>query len=393
MFSLIQSHVQQIIPRVIEWRRYFHQYPELGFEEFKSGEKIATLLEEWGYQVQRNVAKTGVVGVLDTGSNYTLGLRFDMDALPITEATECPFRSKHPGIMHACGHDGHMAVGLGAAYVLAQIRDRLSANIKLIFQPAEEGLGGAKAMINAGVLDHPKVDAILGMHIWPELEAGTVGVRHGVIMAAADRFEIRINGSGGHGGQPHLAVDPIIIGAEVIDGLQKLVSREVPPTEPVVITIGTFHGGSAFNVIPNEVELTGTIRTTDEEVRSKLLRRIRDKVEAIVKGGNATCAINLQRSFLTTINDDRLVDRFREMILELWPAGTLIDLNAPTMTGEDFSEYQRLVPGLYFFVGTRNEEKGLIYPLHHEQYMLDEDILGFAVEVMVNAAVRMTNVR
>jgi amidohydrolase len=291
--------------------------------------------------------------------------------------------------MHACGHDGHMAVGLGAAYVLAKLRHRIHTNIKMIFQPAEEGLGGAKAMIDDGVLENPSVDAILGMHIWPELDSGTVGVRQGTIMAAADRFYIALSGSGGHGGQPHLAVDPITITAEVIEGLQKIVSREVAPTEPVVISIGSVHGGTAFNIIPHRVELTGTIRTADEAVRSRVLQRMEEKVRAIVKGNNARCDISFERCFYQTFNEANLVESLRSTVIETWGPETLVDLKAPTMTGEDFSEYQRLIPGLYFFVGTRNEEKGLTFPIHHEKYGIDEGVLGFGVEVMVNAALNV----
>lgn len=389
MFTSVQKHVLEVIPQMIEWRRYFHQYPELGFEEVMSAQKIAALLEEWGYEVTRGVGKTGVVGFLDNGGDFTLGLRFDMDALPISEATDLPFCSQHPGVMHACGHDGHMAVGLGVAYVLAKLRESIQGNIKMIFQPAEEGLGGARAMIDDGVLENPTVDAILGMHIWPELESGTVGVRKGTIMAAADRFYISLSGSGGHGGQPHLAVDPITITAEVIEGLQKIVSRETAPTEPVVISVGSVHGGTAFNIIPHRVEITGTIRTADETVRSHVLQRIEEKVYAVVKGNNASCDLEFERCFYQTFNDERLVESFRSTVMNSWDPATLVDLESPTMTGEDFSEYQRLIPGLYFFVGTRNEEKGLTFPIHHERYSIDEGVLGFGVEVMVQAALNV----
>lgn len=389
MFSSIQNHVREITPRMIEWRRFFHEYPELGFEEVKAAAKISSLLTEWGFEVTSNVGKTGVIGLLDNGSDFTLGLRFDMDALPITEETDLPFQSKHSGVMHACGHDGHMSVGLGVAYVLAQLKDRIPGNIKMIFQPAEEGLGGAKAMIADGVLDNPRVDSILGLHIWPELDSGVVGVRKGTIMAAADRFNISLYGYGGHGGQPHLAVDPIMISAEVIQGLQKIVSREVAPTEPVVISLGSVHGGTAFNIIPNRMELTGTIRTADETIREHVLKRIEEKVQAIVKGNNANCDIAFERCFYQTYNDGSLVDALRSTVLDLWGAEKLVDLKAPTMTGEDFSEYQRIIPGLYFFVGTRNEGRGLTYPIHHEKYSIDEDVLGFGVEVMVNVALNV----
>lgn len=389
MFSSVQQHVREILPQMIEWRRFFHQYPELGFEEVKSAHKISTLLKEWGFEITTGVGKTGVVGFLDNGRDFTLGLRFDMDALPICEATDLPFGSQHPGIMHACGHDGHMTVGLGVACVLAKLRHRIDGNIKMIFQPAEEGLGGAIAMIADGVLRNPPVDAILGMHIWPELESGTVGVRKGTIMAAADRFAISLSGSGGHGGQPHLAVDPITVTAEVIEGLQKIVSREVAPTDPVVISIGSVHGGTAFNIIPHRVEITGTIRTADEGVRTHVLQRIEQKVRAIVKGNNARCDIDFERCFYQTFNNEQLVDDFRSTVVKAWGPEILVDLAAPTMTGEDFSEYQRLIPGLYFFVGTRNEAKGLTFPIHHEKYSIDEGILGFGVEVMVNAALNV----
>ena len=389
MFSLVQKHVLEITPQMIEWRRFFHQYPELGFEEVKAADKISLLLKEWGYEVTTGIGETGVIGFLNNHSDFTLGLRFDMDALPITEATDLPFKSKHAGIMHACGHDGHMSVGLGVAYVLAQLKQSILGNIKVIFQPAEEGLGGARAMIADGVLENPKVDVILGLHIWPELDSGTVGVRPGTIMAAADRFDIALYGSGGHGGQPHLAVDPITLSAEVIEGLQTIVSREVAPTQPVVISIGSIHGGTAFNIIPNRVELTGTIRTADEAVREHVLKRIEDKVQAIVRGNNASCDIHFKRCFYQTFNDRRLVDEFRSTVIALWGAETLVDLQAPTMTGEDFSEYQRVIPGLYVFVGTRNEDKGLTFPIHHEKYSIDEDILGFGVEVMVEAALNI----
>lgn len=389
MFSSVQKHILEITPQMVEWRRFFHEHPELGFEEVMAAEKISALLKEWGYEVTTGIGKTGVIGFLDNESDFTLGLRFDMDALPITEATDLPFSSKHSGIMHACGHDGHMAVGLGIAYVLAQMKQTLPGNVKMIFQPAEEGLGGAQAVIQDGALENPRVDAILGLHIWPELDSGTVGVRPGTIMAAADRFEITLYGSGGHGGQPHLAVDPIALSAQVIEGLQTIVSREVAPTQPVVISIGSIHGGTAFNIIPNHVELTGTIRTADENVREHVLRRMEEKVQAIVKGSNAKCDIRFERCFYQTRNDEKLVQQFRSTVIDSFGAETLIDLDAPTMTGEDFSEYQRVIPGLYVFVGTRNECKGLTYPIHHEQYSIDEEVLSFGVEVMVRAALNV----
>lgn len=389
MENAVRDIASELATQFVEWRRYFHQHPELGFQESNTADYIASLLREWGYETKTGLAGTGVTGLLMNGSDYTIGLRFDMDALPIQEDSEYEFKSIFPGVMHACGHDGHMAIGLGTACVLSQLRDGLTGNVKIIFQPAEEGLGGAKALIEAGVLDDPEVDSMLGLHIWPELEVGQIGVRPGVMMSAADRFDVTIYGSGGHGGLPHQSVDPIVLASEVVIGLQTIVSREVDPVQPVVITVGSITGGSAFNIIPESVTLMGTIRTVDPTTREHVIKRLEDKIQTITKAGKGHCGIRFQRCFSPLVNDPVLTGCLETTLSNMDDPDQLVALDSPSMTSEDFAEYQQFVPVLYFFLGTRNEQEGISYPLHHPRFAIDEEILAFGVQVMSNTTMNI----
>jgi amidohydrolase len=266
---VISPEVVELTDAVIDLRRTFHRWPELGFQEKRTSALIAERLEAMGIEVRTGIAQTGVLGTLHgNGGGKTVLLRADMDGLPIEEASGVPYASQNQGVMHACGHDGHTAILLTAARVLAQRRQQFSGAVKFVFQPAEElPPGGAKGMIAAGVLEHPRVDATFGLHLWNSLPVGQIGVDEGPIMASVDRFDIVIKGVGSHGAYPHAGVDPIVVGSHVIAALQTVVSREVPPLAPVVVTVGTFHGGTAFNVIPGDAELSGTVRTIDTRLR------------------------------------------------------------------------------------------------------------------------------
>jgi len=387
--AIIKEEVNKINDLIINWRRQLHQYPELAFQERKTAALIAGLLKKWGYQVQEGVGETGVIGLLKEEGAVTIGLRFEMDGLPLTEETNLPYKSRNKGVMHACGHDGHLAIGLGTALVLSRLKERFKGNVKFIFQPAEEGEGGALRLLQEGVLKNPRVDLIVGLHIWPEIEAGKIGVRPGPMMAAADRFDIKIIGNGGHGALPHLTVDPVSITAEIINGLQSLISRETNPNEAVVLSIGSLCGGTAFNVIPTSIKLSGTIRTITEDTRSQLIKRIIEKVRAITASNRGDCQISFNKCFSTTTNDLELVTIFQEMVSTIWGKESLVQVKNPSMTSEDFSEYQQQIPGLYFFLGTRNEQKGITHFIHQNKYNLDEEVLPFGVEVMTNFTLKI----
>ncbi|AZR73259.1 peptidase M20 [Anoxybacter fermentans] len=387
MKERIRQEINKIFDELIQIRRYFHRFPELGFQEVKTSEKIAQLLEKWGLEVQKGIAKTGVVGLLKgSRPGKTLGIRSDIDALPIVEQTGLEFASEHSGIMHACGHDGHIAIALGTARVLSALKDQIAGNVKFIFQPAEEGPGGAEKMIEEGILENPSVDAIIGLHIWPEIPSGSIGISKGPIMAAADRFDIKIIGVGGHGAVPHKAVDPVVIGSEVVVALQNLISREIDPLDSAVISIGTFQAGSAFNIIPKEAELSGTVRTFNPKLRELLPQRIEEIVAGITKALRAEYEYKYHYYYPVTINDPEFTEFFRKVAVDLIGADRVREIPRPSMGGEDFSFYLQKVPGTFFFLGTRNEKKGLNKSVHHPEYTIDEDILPIGVELFCGTA-------
>ncbi len=384
----IEQDIADVEQKVIEWRRHFHQYPELSNREFKTAEKIAAHLRALGLEVETGIAKTGVVGILrGSQPGKVVALRADIDALPVTERNDLPFRSEvrttflgtETGVMHACGHDTHTAILMGTAEVLVKHKDKIKGTVKFIFQPAEEGPppdeeGGAKLMIKEGVLENPKVDVIFGLHINAGTPVGTIKYKKGGVMASVERFVINVKGKQTHGSQPWSGVDPILISAKIIDGLQTIISREAKLTEEAaVITVGKITAGTRFNIIPETAELIGTVRTLDPDMRSMIERRMKEMVETIAKayGGEATISFRNQTSI--TYNDPDLTDRMLPSLQKV--AGREnVKLMKATTGGEDFSYFQEVVPGIYFFLGGMNpedESKGA-FPHHTPDFMIDE---------------------
>jgi amidohydrolase len=379
----VSPEVVQLTESVIDLRRTLHQWPELGFQERRTSALVAKRLQALGIEVRTGMAQTGVLGTLrGTGVGKTVLLRADMDGLPIEEASGVPYASQNHGVMHACGHDGHTAILLTAAKVLAQRRQQFSGTVKFAFQPAEElPPGGAKGMIAEGVLEHPRVDATFGLHLWNGLPVGKIGVDEGPIMASVDRFDIVIKGVGSHGAYPHTGVDPIVVGSHVVAALQTVVSREVPPLAAVVVTVGTFQGGTAFNVIPSHVELSGTVRTVDARIRDEMPARLERIVRGVTSGMRAECSFNYAFGYPVTVNDVSRAQFARRV------AGAIVgDANVVaagmTMGAEDMSYFLDAVPGCYLRLGSGNPERGIIHPHHSALFNFDEAALPIGVELL-----------
>jgi amidohydrolase len=382
--SQIRLEIRSLQSRLVEWRRRFHQRPELGFQEQLTSEFISQKLTEMGIKHQTGIAKTGIVATIEgTLPGRVLAIRADMDALPIQEANEVSYRSQHDGIMHACGHDGHTAIALGTAYYLSQHRDAFKGTVKIIFQPAEEGPGGAKPMIEEGVLKNPDVDAIIGLHLWNNLPLGTLGVRAGALMAAVECFRARINGRGGHGAMPHQTVDSIVVGAQIINALQTIVARNVNPLDSAVVTVGEFQAGKALNVIADSATMSGTVRYFNPALEDYIGKRIDEIFAGVCQSHGATYELEYWQLYPPTINDTRMAELVRSVAIEVveTPAGVVPECQ--TMGGEDMSFFLQEVPGCYFFLGSANPEKGLAYPHHHPRFDFDETALAMGVEMFV----------
>jgi amidohydrolase len=372
-------------------RRDFHRHPELGFHEVRTGGIVAKELQALGLEVTKGVGKTGVVGLLEgSRPGPTLLIRFDMDALPITEQTGAEYASMEPGVMHACGHDGHTAIGLTVAKMLNSHKDQLAGTVKFVFQPAEEtlgeeGLGGAEMMIREGVLLNPKPDLALGMHLWNEQPLGWVGVASGPVMAGADEFKVIITGKGGHGAVPHATIDPMLAAAHVITALQSIVSRNVAPLQTAVVSVTSVHGGTAFNVIPQEVTLHGTIRSFELAVRRKVLERFEEIVNGVAGAMGCQAAITVTQVTPAMINDSRVAARVQDTARRVLPGAQLDTSSFTTMGAEDMAFILERVPGCYFFVGSANRDKGLDFGHHHPKFDVDETAMPRAAALMASA--------
>ncbi|MEB3829481.1 M20 metallopeptidase family protein [Phormidium sp. CCY1219] len=382
--SPVRSQIQALQPTLVEWRRWLHQRPELGFQEHLTSEFVARKLQEWGIEHQTGVAQTGIVATIKGAKpGPILAIRADMDALPILEENQVPYRSLHDGKMHACGHDGHTAIALGTAYYLAHHRDDFAGTVKLLFQPAEEGPGGAKPMIEAGVLENPTVDAIVGLHLWNNLPIGTVGVRSGPLMAATECFRCQIHGKGGHGAMPHQTIDSILVASQVVQALQTIVARNVNPVDAAVVTVGTLHAGTALNVIADSASMSGTVRYFNPELGEHIPQRIQDIIAGVCQGHGATYDLDYWRLYPPVINDPAIADLVRSVATNVieTPAGVVPECQ--TMGGEDMSFFLQEVPGCYFFLGTANLSQNLAYPHHHPRFDFDESALQTGVEIFV----------
>ncbi|WP_226594009.1 M20 metallopeptidase family protein [Microseira wollei] len=414
--SRIRLEIRSLQPRLVEWRRKLHQRPELGFKENLTAEFISQKLSEWGITHQTGIAKTGIVATIEgkqqdsippcppltrgesqqippcppltRGESHiqkpkVLAIRADMDALPIQEENDVPYRSQQDGMMHACGHDGHIAIALGTAYFLSQHREAFSGTVKIIFQPAEEGPGGAKPMIEAGVLTNPDVDAIIGLHLWNNLPLGTLGIRTGALMAATESFICKIHGKGGHGAIPHQTVDSIVVGAQIVNALQTIVSRNVNPIDSAVVTVGRFHAGKAVNVIADTAEIAGTVRYFNPELGKLIPQRIEQIIAGICASHGAKYELDYNGLYPPVINNADIAEMVRSVGLDIVETPLGIVPECQTMGGEDMSFFLQAVPGCYFFLGSANPELGLAYPHHHPRFDFDETALGMGVEMFV----------
>ncbi len=367
-------------------RRDFHMHPEPGFQEFRTARIVAEELKKLGLEVSTGIGGTGVVTLIEgTGPGPVVLVRADMDALPITEETGAAYASQTPGLMHACGHDAHTATLLTVAKILWAHRGEFPGSVKLIFQPAEEGLGGAEKMIEDGVLDNPKVDIALALHVWNDKPAGWIGIPEGAAMAGGEIFKIKVTGKGGHGAAPHLAVDPILAAAQIINSLQSIVAREVPPLQSAVVSVCTIHGGETFNVIPPAVEMTGTIRTFEPKVRALILARFSELVTSVAEGFRCNADLDLKRLTPAVINHTPTAAIVEQAAHRLFPSSQIETTNYTTMGSEDMAYIMEKVPGCFFFIGSANAEKGLDASHHHPKFDIDESVLPGAAALMAEA--------
>ena len=382
----IKNKILNLKKEMIEVRRDFHQYPELGFKEERTAKLVANYLRNLGLEVKTDIAKTGVVGLLrGQREGKTLLLRSDMDALPIQEKNEVEYKSKNEGVMHACGHDGHMAILLTTAKILSDFQKEMKGNIKLIFQPAEEGPGGARLMIEQGVMSAPQVDAAIGLHLWNYLPIGKVGIRSGPLMASMDSFTIKIKGKSGHGAIPHDAIDAIVMSSHVISALQTIVSREVSPLKSAVVSVGTIKGGYGFNIIADEVDMEGTVRALDIELQKTLPERMERILKGVTSSMRGEYELNYQFLYPITVNDEGMAQLVRKACTSIVGAEKVI-IAEQTMGGEDMAFFLQKVPGCLFFLGSANREKGFDSPHHHPRFDFDEDAMPLGVEILSTIA-------
>lgn len=399
LLERVESHIAGVLPEIVEIRHHLHQNPELGNQEFATAALLAEHLEALGLEVRRNVAITGVIGILEGGRpGPVVAVRADMDALPVVEDTDLPFRStkrtqflgKEVGVAHACGHDIHSSVVLGVAKVLAKVRDDLPGTVMFIFQPAEEGPppgeeGGASLMLEEGAFDQPKPDAVFGLHAWP-LEVGIVGWGEGPTMASVDHFVFKIRGKQSHGAYPHLGRDPIVMAAQAVEAFQTIRSRNLSPLEPSVVTVGILRGGERFNIIPEEVHLEGTVRTFSTETREEVRKRMSEILDGVTRaGGGSYEIVQYRNNAPATINDLDLARRVRPMMVRAAGEKNVVT-TSPTMGGEDFAYFANEVPGFYFRLG-------VVAPgttsggLHTPNFRADDAALGVGIRTMASIAV------
>ena len=376
-------------------RRDFHMHPELGFKEIRTGGIVAKELEALGIEVTKGVGKTGVVGVLEGSKpGPTILLRFDMDALPITEDTGAEYSSTNPGVMHTCGHDGHTAIGLTVAKILNEHKDDLKGSIKFCFQPSEEGtngeeVGGALMMMRDGILESPKVEKTLSLHVWNDKPVGWIHVAKGPVMAGAELFIIKLTGKGGHGAAPETTVDPVVCAAHITTALQTIVSRNVPPLKPAVISVTSIHTGTAFNIIPQTAELNGTIRTFDFEIRALVLERFKQVVTGIATSMGCESEITIKQVTAPVINNEAVAATVHAAAQSVFPNTKIDDNSYLTMGAEDMGYMLEKADGCYFFIGSANDEKHLNYNHHHPKFDFDEQALINGVALMATAAANL----
>jgi amidohydrolase len=380
-------------PKLIEWRRDFHMHPELSNREERTARVIAERLRSMGFDdVKTGVARHGIVALLKGAKpGPVVAVRADMDALPVTETLDVPYKSQNPGVKHACGHDVHMAVALGVAQILSSRRDLIHGTVKFIFQPAEEGApegeeGGADLMVRNGVLENPRPLAIFGLHTNPAIEVGGIGFHSGPAMASSDRFTITIRGKKAHGAQPHLGIDPVVVAAEAVMALQTIRSRRIDPVEPLVISVGIIQGGNRFNIIADEVKMSGTVRTHSEEVQRRVPELMREIVGGITTAHGASFTLDWDSRAPLVFNDPALVNETLPVMKRVLGEANVAPL-PPFMVSEDYAYYQRVIPGFFYFLGVGNRSKGISAGWHTPEFDVDEESLVVGTKVMTSVLV------
>ncbi|HBH11659.1 MAG: Amidohydrolase [Clostridiales bacterium 38_11] len=375
LLESIDKTSERIVEDLIRIRRDLHQIPELGSDLPKTREYILKELRKLDVEINENVGENGIVATLYGGhKGQTIAYRADMDALPLNEENVFDFSSRHDGKMHACGHDGHVTITLGILNILVDIKNDIKGNIKFIFQPAEETTGGALNMINDGVLKNPDVDYILGCHIWPSIESGKIGLRKGPIMAGTDIVDITIEGKGGHGAIPYKTVNPIVVGSKIINEIEGIKNYFIPSSQNSVISFGAFNAGETNNVIPQTARLLGSVRTFSKETQSIYISKLTDIIKSVETVYGAKCELKYIKNYPPTINDEQVVDNIENTLIEYGLQDKIIHIDEPSMGAEDFSYFLQNVPGAYIFIGSRNEEKGIMQEIHHPNYDMDEAI-------------------
>lgn len=369
---------------MVKIRRDFHMNPEFGMEEFRTRDRIVEYLEGLGIEYKKGIANTGVLGIIrGKKKGKTIALRADMDALPIQDEKDVEYKSRVSGKMHACGHDAHLAILLGAARILKGMEEKLNGNVKLFFQPAEETIGGAKPMIEAGVMENPKVDVVLGLHVASEIDTGEIGIKYGQTHAYSDDIKIIICGKGSHGAYPQGGIDAIMIASQVVIALQSIVSRNVDPRNSAVVTIGTINGGTQSNIIADKVELVGTIRTLDSDMRLLVIKRVKDIATQIARAMGGKAEVIVEEGYIALINTDEIVDVVKRNGEEILGADKITILKSPSLGVEDFAYFAEAAPAAFYRLGCRNEEKGIIHDAHYCLFDIDEDCLVFGAALQV----------
>ena len=382
----IKALTAEVLPDLIAARRHLHQHPELGYQEVETAKYLAQYLQKIGCQVQTEVAQTGVVGLIEGKEDgKVVALRSDMDALPVVETTGLDFASVNDGVMHACGHDTHMAIILGAATVLSKLKDDFSGSVKFIFQPAEEGPGGAEPMIEQGVLQNPQVDYILGGHVWPTLPVGKVGIKAGPAMSAVNSWQLTLNGKSGHGAEPHTGTDCIALAAQIINAMQQIVSRTNNPQDPMVLGVGTIHGGTRDNIIANHVVMSGTMRTFSVKNRQRVMELFPKLIAGICEPYGVSFDLAFKTGYEATINDAKLTKAVYASAEKILGAEAIEDDFPPAMVSEDFSFFAMEVSGVFLRYGSAGDES-TSYALHHSSFNIDERVIAISIMALVQAS-------
>jgi len=393
LLATVKQKAAGMLPELIAIRRHLHSHPELSMQEKGTSAFIQSKLSEWGIPFTAGIAVHGIVGIIEgkNPASHTIALRADMDALPIIELNEVDYCSQNPGVMHACGHDVHMTSLLGASKILNELKCEFEGTIKLIFQPSEERFpGGASMMIKEGVLENPAPAKMFGQHVLPTLEAGKVGMMPGKYMASTDEVYLTVKGKGGHGGTPELNVDPVLIAAHIVVALQQIVSRNLPPQLPAVLSFGRVMADGRTNIIPNEVKLDGTFRTFDEGWRAEAHRKIEKMARAVAEGMGGECDVFIDKGYPFLVNDDKVTAEAKQAAIEYLGPENVVDLDM-RMTAEDFAYYSQLVPSCFYRLGIRNESRGIVHNLHTARFDVDETSLEIGAGLMAWMAVSGIN--